>query len=614
MNIDECNLIEKKMECIDPPNEINVDKDVAVTHKPDEEKVRKRRSRHKIDEEAYDLDHRLKWSRTRDESPDHGTKRSSPHRHHLSPRDGGRSSSRDGDKSIREYRDKIIKRRDGEVRNGRDRNRERNQNKEKIRERDRDKPRESYRDRYREREKDRDQERPHRSRSKQGRHGEERGREKSKDREHKERESEKDYRERAHDIRLHGDREEEILEEFDLKQDQSRPHKDRKEVIEEFDLKRDQSRPHKDGKEEIVIEVDPERDQRTVFAYQITPKANERDIFEFFSQAGKVRDVRLIMDRISKHSEGVGYVEFVDAMSVPMAIALSGQPLRGQPVMVQPSGAENNLAQSTSSTVGVINGVIGPYSGGARRLYIGNLHLNMKEDQLRQIFEPFGAVEMVELPTEPKTGNCKGFGFVQFSRLEDARAAECLNGQLEIVGHLIEVSTVTDQTLLEAEMIDGNLDDNEGGGFALNGNSRAILMQKIDRSGTWLSTNGSQPGPLIFGIMPEVPPVTVPSYDLIGVPSECLLLKNMLDPKIETEPDFELDIKEDVKEECSRFGALRHIHVDKVSAGFVYLRFEITEAAMSAQRALHGRWFAGKMITATFMVLQNYEAKFPDSR
>lgn len=39
------------------------------------------------------------------------------------------------------------------------------------------------------------------------------------------------------------------------------------------------------------------------------------------------------------------------------------------------------------------------------------------------------------------------------------------------------------------------------------------------------------------------------------------------------------------------------------TAGFVYLRFDNTESAASAQRALHGRWFAGKMITATFMVL-----------
>jgi hypothetical protein len=31
----------------------------------------------------------------------------------------------------------------------------------------------------------------------------------------------------------------------------------------------------------------------------------------------------------------------------------------------------------------------------------------------------------------------------------------------------------------------------------------------------------------------------------------------------QTEPDFDLDIKEDVQEECSRFGNVKHIHVDK---------------------------------------------------
>ena len=29
-------------------------------------------------------------------------------------------------------------------------------------------------------------------------------------------------------------------------------------------------------------------------------------------------------------------------------------------------------------------GLIGPYSGGARRLYVGNLHTNIKEEDLRQ--------------------------------------------------------------------------------------------------------------------------------------------------------------------------------------------------------------------------------------
>ncbi|GAB2267751.1 hypothetical protein Dimus_002732 [Dionaea muscipula] len=64
---------------------------------------------------------------------------------------------------------------------------------------------------------------------------------------------------------------------------------------------------------------------------------------------------------------------FYDAMSVPMAIALSGQPLLGQPVMVKPSEAEKNLVQSTAAAGGA-GGLAAGYSGGGRRLYVGNLH------------------------------------------------------------------------------------------------------------------------------------------------------------------------------------------------------------------------------------------------
>ncbi|KAL6129110.1 hypothetical protein ACLB2K_072463 [Fragaria x ananassa] len=56
--------------------------------------------------------------------------------------------------------------------------------------------------------------------------------------------------------------------------------------------------------------------------------------------------------------------------------------------------AEKNLVQSTS-VVSRVGGMIGPNSGGARQLYVGNLHTNIKEDDLGQVF---GAVELVQLP------------------------------------------------------------------------------------------------------------------------------------------------------------------------------------------------------------------------
>lgn len=72
------------------------------------------------------------------------------------------------------------------------------------------------------------------------------------------------------------------------------------------------------------------------------------------------------------------YIEFYDVMSVPMAIALSGQLLLGQPVMVKPSEAEKNLVPSTATTGASA-------SGGGRKVYVGNLHPNITEDQIRQV-------------------------------------------------------------------------------------------------------------------------------------------------------------------------------------------------------------------------------------
>ncbi|XP_057500152.1 uncharacterized protein LOC130784334 isoform X2 [Actinidia eriantha] len=618
MDFDEYDYLEKTVENLEPQKlKESLDGGEETLKSGEKESIRS--SKHKSEKNDDDLNHRSKRSKSGDDSRDREIERGSS-RHRSSPRDGERSD-RDRPRSSREHRDRD-KDRDREERNGKDRHRDRDRDKERVRDRDREK--DSDRDRNRrerdhdnEKEIDREREQSRRSRSHSERRREEPDRERSRDREYKEREME---REREHRER---DRE---------------------------------SRRHKEKKEEVAEpEADPERDQRTVFAYQISLKADERDVYDFFSRAGKVRDVRLIMDRNSRRSKGVGYIEFFDAMSVPMAIALSGQPLLGQPVMVKPSEAEKNLVQSTTSAAAAAaaaGGLIGPYSGGVRRLYVGNLHLNMKEDQLRQVFEPFGTVELVQLPSDPETGNCKGFGFVQFARLEDARAAQSLNGQLEIAGRVIKVSAVTDQPgMQDVGTNAGDFDDDEGGGLALNARSRALLMQKLDRSGFAPSVAGplgnpvvNSPGlalpttpilgaapsvsplvsPLVQASVPAlaglpgagltVPPVAVSSVDILGVPSECLLLKNMFDPKLETEPDFDLDIKEDVQDECSKFGSLKHIYVEKNSDGFVYLRFENTQAAISAQRALHGRWFAGKMITATFMVPQNYEAKFPDSR
>ncbi|XP_057501192.1 uncharacterized protein LOC130785130 isoform X1 [Actinidia eriantha] len=555
MDFDEYDYLEKTVE------ESERDGSSTKKSKDGAEKSEKGYRRRERSVEDDDENRRSKKSRA---DEDNGAKRERSSRH-RSGRDGEREVDRERDRDKEKDRDRGS-------REKRDKEKERERGSREKRDNEKERERER---REREKEKEKERERSRRSRS----------RSKSSRRHDTEREKEKEIlRDRDHELELK------------------------------------ESRRFKEKKEAVEPEADPERDQRTVFAYQMPLKAAERDVYEFFSKAGKVRDVRLIMDRNSRRSKGVGYIEFYDAMSVPMAIALSGHLLLGQPVMVKPSEAEKNLVQTNASGG---SSVAGPYGAVDRKLYVGNLHFNMTEFQLKQIFEAFGPVELVQLPTDPETGHCKGFGFVQFGQLDHAKAAQSLNGKLEIAGRIIKVSSVTDHVgVQDSGAKAADFDDDDGGGLSLNAQSRALLMQKLDRSGTATSIVGSLGAPVLNGTSsnqqaitlpingqsavpaPPVPALLAPvASEPIGKPSECLLLKNMFDPATEMDPEFDLDIKEDVQEECSNYGHVKHIHVDKNSAGYVYLRFDTVEAAGGAQQAMHGRWFARRLISAVYLVV-----------
>lgn len=58
-----------------------------------------------------------------------------------------------------------------------------------------------------------------------------------------------------------------------------------------------------------------------------------------------------------------------------------------------------------------------------------------------------------------------------------------------------------------------------------------------------------------------------------------------------------------------------HIYVDKASAqGNVYVKCPSVGAAHRSVSALHGRWFAGKVITANYVPVDSYHQLFPESR
>ena len=73
-------------------------------------------------------------------------------------------------------------------------------------------------------------------------------------------------------------------------------------------------------------------------------------------------------------------------------------------------------------------------------IYIGNLHYNVNEEELKEIFKEYGEVLSVTIITDKYTGRSKGFGFIEMLNDEEAnKAIDNLNGT-EIHGRKVIIN------------------------------------------------------------------------------------------------------------------------------------------------------------------------------
>jgi RNA-binding protein 39 len=318
--------------------------------------------------------------------------------------------------------------------------------------------------------------------------------------------------------------------------------------------------------------------RRTVFVYHLATSVTEDYLIDFFNQnAGKVNSVRLIKDKFTGRSKGFGYVEFQEEESVKFALKLAGTQVQGHELMVKTSEAEKNIIHSAQTGGGAIT-----------RLYFKPVPDELNEDDMRMLFESVGPTDGVELRKNVH-GQRLGYGYVKYKKPEDANKALLKIHNIRLGGiYVLKLG------MWNEERVNPSI------------TYQPILTTHSDKSAQQNEEDealqNKYPG---MELSSKLPPA--------GTPSQNITLNNMFDPKTETNPNFDQEIKQDVLDECKKFGKIVHIFVDKFSPeGRVYLRFDNIQSAQGAQQLMHGRWFARKMINCTFMTDSQYFSKFPE--
>jgi RNA recognition motif-containing protein len=94
------------------------------------------------------------------------------------------------------------------------------------------------------------------------------------------------------------------------------------------------------------------------------------------------------------------------------------------------------------------------------KMYVGNMPFSMNETELRELFEGHGTVDSVNIITDRDTGRPRGFGFVEMSDDEAARAAMAALDNSEVGGRNLKVNEARPRA------------DNRGGGGGGGGGGR----------------------------------------------------------------------------------------------------------------------------------------------
>lgn len=423
-----------------------------------------------------------------------------------------------------------------------------------------------------------------------------------------------------------------------------------------------------------------ERDQRTVFCMQLSARIRPRDLEDFFAAVGKVKDVRLITDPRTKRSKGIAYIEFRETDAVPLAIALTGQRLLGVPIIVKLTQAEKNRQPFTGPHIPANLPQDGPM-----KLYIGSLHVNITEEMLRGIFEPFGHIEAVALARDDFQRS-KGYGFIQFTNAEDGKKAMEQLNNFELANRPIKVSLfINDKTYdpnaaaaaaaaanaasaaagfagavagaggavpaPEWPTVASTTAETDLNGAAINNNGSSNLdKDEMDRTGVPLGPSGKLAlmAKLAEGRGIKLPQHSIDALNVVNNPASealagqlqqfqqqinaieepasaapitasgnfgCFQLCNMFDlAEEQAKEDWKDEIRDDVIEECSKYGGIVHIQIDDVSPdGKINIKCPSEEIALAAMTGLHGRYFSGKLIEAKSIPLPAYHAMFPDS-
>eukprot|EP00761_Pharyngomonas_kirbyi_P012994 gb/GECH01013021.1/.p1 GENE.gb/GECH01013021.1/~~gb/GECH01013021.1/.p1 ORF type:complete len:438 (+),score=108.02 gb/GECH01013021.1/:1-1314(+) len=150
-------------------------------------------------------------------------------------------------------------------------------------------------------------------------------------------------------------------------------------------------------------------DSCNVFVKFLPPSVDDTALNNMFSQFGAILSAKVMVNQQTGASLGYGFVRFGNPDEAARAIrTMNGYKIEKKTLLCKYSNAQPNNQRTPAPS---------------NNLYIKPLLPTTNEEQLRQLFSPFGPIKQVKVMIDKLTGQSRQIGFVMFENQADAENA-----------------------------------------------------------------------------------------------------------------------------------------------------------------------------------------------